>query len=103
MSLNGLMIIVESYLKMDVPNKIVLSEYQQECVDAIAKAGNGRHLIVMATGLGKTVTFASIPRHGRTLLLSHRDELVRQPQKTEWMKLAIILMLSFCEKRKLIC
>lgn len=35
----------------------------------------------MATGLGKTVTFANIPRHGRTLILSHREELVRQPLK----------------------
>lgn len=35
----------------------------------------------MATGLGKTVTFANIPRQGRTLILSHREELVRQPLK----------------------
>lgn len=31
--------------------------------------------------LGKTVTFANIPRQGRTLILSHREELVRQPLK----------------------
>ena len=35
----------------------------------------------MATGLGKTVTFANIPRSGRMLILSHREELVRQPLK----------------------
>lgn len=35
----------------------------------------------MATGLGKTVTFANIPRRGRNLILSHREELVRQPMK----------------------
>ena len=35
----------------------------------------------MATGLGKTVTFANIPRQGRMLILSHREELVRQPLK----------------------
>jgi superfamily II DNA or RNA helicase len=35
----------------------------------------------MATGLGKTVTFAQIPRRGRVLILSHREELVWQPQK----------------------
>ena len=58
-------------------NNIVLRDYQQECIDAIVKAGAGRHLVVMATGLGKTVTFAAIPRTGRTLILSHRDELVR--------------------------
>jgi type I site-specific restriction endonuclease len=33
----------------------------------------------MATGLGKTVTFANIDRPGRMLILSHREELVRQP------------------------
>ena len=66
---------------MTEKKNIVLRDYQQECVDAIAKAGAGRHLVVMATGLGKTVTFAAIPRTGRTLLLSHRDELVRQPEK----------------------
>lgn len=32
-------------------------------------------------GLGKTVTFANIPRRGRVLLLSHREELVEQPRK----------------------
>ncbi len=60
---------------------IRLRAYQQECIAAIEKAGPGNHLVVMATGLGKTVTFANIPRHGRVLLLSHRDELVRQPEK----------------------
>ena len=40
-----------------------------------------RHLVQMATGLGKTVTFANIHRHGRMLILSHRDELVAQPVK----------------------
>lgn len=35
----------------------------------------------MATGLGKTVTFSQIPRKGRMLILSHRDELVKQPRK----------------------
>lgn len=36
----------------------------------------------MATGMGKTVTFANIPRHGeRMLILSHREELVEQPRK----------------------
>lgn len=35
----------------------------------------------MATGLGKTVTFANIPHSGKLLILSHREELVRQPLK----------------------
>lgn len=58
-----------------------LRPYQQECVDRINALDGGAHLVQMATGLGKTVTFASIPRRGRTLLLSHREELVNQPRK----------------------
>ncbi len=56
-----------------------LRDYQQECIASIPESG--RYLIQMATGLGKTVTFANIPRRGRTLILSHRDELVHQPLK----------------------
>lgn len=60
---------------------IKLRDYQEQCIKAVERAGDGSHLVVMATGLGKTVTFANLPRHGRVLLLSHRDELVRQPEK----------------------
>ena len=56
-----------------------LRPYQQECLDAIEAHGPGRWLCQLATGLGKTVIFASIPRHGSTLILSHRQELVMQP------------------------
>lgn len=56
-----------------------LRPYQKECIEAIPE--RGRFLIQMATGLGKTVTFANIPRRGRMLILSHRDELVRQPAR----------------------
>lgn len=56
-----------------------LRPYQQECINAIPE--HGRYLIQMATGLGKTVTFSQIPRRGRMLILSHREELVRQPLK----------------------
>ena len=58
---------------------ITLRPYQQECIDAIPD--HGSHLIQMATGLGKTVTFSRIPRNGRMLILSHREELVKQPLK----------------------
>lgn len=58
---------------------IKLRPYQQECIEAIPERGS--FLIQMATGLGKTVTFSRIPRKGRMLILSHRDELVRQPAK----------------------
>ena len=58
-----------------------LRPYQQECIDAILAQPPGSYLAQMATGLGKTVTFANIPRKGRVLLLSHREELVEQPRK----------------------
>lgn len=60
---------------------IKLRDYQQECINIIEECGRGRHLVQMATGLGKTVTFANIPRQGRMLILSHREELVNQPLK----------------------
>lgn len=59
--------------------QITLRPYQQECIDAIPERGS--YLIQMATGLGKTVTFSRIPRRGRMLILSHREELVKQPLK----------------------
>lgn len=58
-----------------------LRPYQQECISAIEARPPGCYLVQMATGLGKTVTFANIPRHGKMLILSHREELVRQPLK----------------------
>lgn len=58
-----------------------LRDYQRECLDIINNIDPGAYLVQMATGLGKTVTFANIERRGRVLLLSHREELVHQPQK----------------------
>lgn len=63
------------------PDEIVLRDYQQECVDICNSLESGSHLVQMATGLGKTVTFSKIGRKGRVLLLSHREELVTQPVK----------------------
>ncbi len=60
---------------------IQLRPYQKECLEAIQARPAGAYLIKMATGMGKTVTFASIPREGRMLIVSHREELVRQPLK----------------------
>lgn len=59
--------------------KITLRTYQEECLVSIPE--QGKFLIQMATGLGKTVTFSRIPRRGRMLILSHREELVKQPAK----------------------
>ena len=54
-------------------------DYQQECIDLVDNLPPGRYLVQMATGLGKTYTFTHLKRTGRTLILSHREELVRQP------------------------
>lgn len=58
-----------------------LRPYQQECKEILDHTTEGKHLVVMATGLGKTVILTHLKRNGRVLLLSHRDELVRQPEK----------------------
>lgn len=63
-------------------SEIKLRPYQVECIETIEEQPPGAYLTQMATGLGKTVTFANIPRHGgRMLILSHREELVEQPRK----------------------
>lgn len=62
--------------------EITLRDYQQECVDIIDEIDKGgSFLVVMATGLGKTAIFSHIKRKGRVLILSHREELVHQPEQ----------------------
>ena len=58
-----------------------LRPYQAQCKEILDNTPKGRHLVALATGLGKTMIFTHLKRNGRTLLLSHRDELVRQPEK----------------------
>lgn len=58
---------------------ITLRPYQQECIRSIPE--RGAYLVQLATGLGKTVIFTQMPRRGRMLIISHREELVRQPLK----------------------
>lgn len=60
---------------------IILRDYQQECVEKINILPPGSYMIQLPTGTGKTVIFSHIERHGRMLILSHRDELVHQPIK----------------------
>jgi len=64
---------------------ITLRPYQRDAKAAIlASLGNvGRTLCVMATGLGKTLTFADVAQHyigsgQRALVLAHREELIDQ-------------------------
>ena len=56
-----------------------LRPYQQEALDSIPESG--AFIICLFTGAGKTVCMSQIPRRGRMLILSHRDELVHQPEK----------------------
>lgn len=56
-----------------------LRPYQQECLAAIPD--HGAFLVQLATGLGKTVIFTHLPRRGKMLIVSHREELVNQPLK----------------------
>lgn len=59
--------------------EITLRPYQREAIAALPESGAVMERL--ATGLGKTVIFSHIPRRGRMLCLSHREELVRQPAK----------------------
>lgn len=62
-----------------------LRDYQIEAVDAVQsewEAGRKHTLLVIPTGGGKTIVFSELARreakHGRVLILAHRDELIRQ-------------------------
>ena len=67
-----------------------LRPYQQEAVNAIFSSWqeNQRTLLVLPTGCGKTIVFASVvdrivkglPGLSRVLILAHRDELLDQAQ-----------------------
>lgn len=61
--------------------EIQLRDYQKEVLKIIDNLEKGSYLVQMATGLGKTATFANIKRKGRVLVLAHREELVTQPIK----------------------
>jgi len=65
---------------------ISLRSYQQECVDSILSSkerGVSRPLIALATGLGKTLIFSEIAKriNRRTIIIAHRDELIRQAKE----------------------
>ena len=61
---------------------IELRPYQKEAVETVDALPDGsRTIVALATGLGKTVVAANFATNGRILWLSHRDELVRQPER----------------------
>ncbi len=60
-----------------------LRPYQQDAIGAIRQALNTNRstLVVMATGTGKTVVFATLAhewKEGRVLIIAHREELIAQ-------------------------
>ena len=65
---------------------ISLREYQINAMDSALKAwqerGITRILIQLPTGTGKTIVFASLAKKlkTKTLIIAHRDELIRQAQ-----------------------
>jgi superfamily II DNA or RNA helicase len=67
---------------------MLLRDYQQIALEATLEIFRAKQavLIVLATGLGKTVVAAHIAEHykslGRILLLAHREELIFQGQAT---------------------
>lgn len=70
-----------------------LRPYQRTAIDAIRErwdAGDPNALLVLATGLGKTVVFCTLGRElrmegiGKTLVLAHRKELLDQARE-KWL------------------
>jgi len=61
-----------------------LRPYQQDILDKIVKSGEQRLCVSLATGGGKTILFSKLLDHleGRTIILVHRQELVKQTAKT---------------------
>jgi superfamily II DNA or RNA helicase len=63
-----------------------LRTYQQEAINAILDKWKtyDKLLLVQPTGSGKTIVFSQIAKarlgHGRTLILAHREELIKQAQ-----------------------
>ena len=82
---------------------IVLRPYQEECIEAVSQAfGKSQScLIVMATGLGKTVTAAEVVRQrgGRSLWVAHRSELVEQAEETIGKLTGIIPQIEMADRQ----
>ena len=74
----------EQFPHAQAPANLILRPYQQEAVDSVFThfQTSNSTLIVMPTGVGKTICFAAAAHraaeHGRVLVVAHRDELIQQ-------------------------
>lgn len=61
-----------------------LRPYQEDAITASLTSAYQRQLIVLSTGMGKTITGLALARKmdTRTLWLAHREELITQPAKS---------------------
>ena len=61
-----------------------LRPYQQDCVEAIHQSTARRKAVVIPTGGGKTIAFASyaLQHNFKVLVIAHRIELIRQTKET---------------------
>jgi superfamily II DNA or RNA helicase len=78
-------------MKIETVSGVNLRDYQRDAISSVFDKlrDNQSTLVVMATGLGKTVVFADIIRRARaagrpwrTLVLAHREELINQAAET---------------------
>ena len=65
-------------------NQVTLRPYQHNCISAVDESKARRKAVVIPTGGGKTVVFASyaLQNNLKTLVIAHRIELIRQTQAT---------------------
>ena len=65
-------------------NQVTLRPYQHNCISAVEQSKARRKAVVIPTGGGKTVVFASyaLQNNLKTLVVAHRIELIRQTQET---------------------
>ena len=78
-------------------SKMTLRPYQLDCISAIEQSTARRRAVVIPTGGGKTVLFASyaLQNNLKALVVAHRIELIRQTQEN----LSIIKSLCSCWHR----
>lgn len=82
-----------------------LRPYQQSAADAICQWQYRRQLAVLPTGSGKTIIFADVASRepGRTLILCHRDELVRQAMDKLYLARGLVAEVEKADERASAC